>query len=188
MGNCMCWSGWPHMICNWKGDQQHMCMTMINPATSWFEIVQVPIDDKSLAHISQIFNNSWLSHYPWPVYCVYNNGGEFKLHFKTLCAEYSIQMKPTSIKNLQANSVLEHVHQVVGNMLCSQLMDDQEEWDAHDPFGEILSGIAWAIHSSYHTMLGAMPGQIIYGQDMVFDVPFFMTWNRLIYVSKNKLT
>ena len=75
-------------------------------------------------------------------------------------------------KNLQANSVLEHIHQVVGNMLCSQLMDDQETWDAHDPFGEILSGIAWAIHSSYHTTLGAMLGQIIYGQDMVFDVPF----------------
>ena len=83
-----------------------------------------------------------------------------------------MQMKPTSIKNPQANSVLECIHQVVSNMLHSELMDDKEQWDAHDPFREILLGITWAICSSYYTMLGATPGQIIYGWDMVFNVPF----------------
>ena len=53
----------PYMIHNQKGDQQLICMTMIDSATSWSEIMQVMIDNKSSACILQIFNNSWLSHY-----------------------------------------------------------------------------------------------------------------------------
>ncbi len=31
---------------------------------------------------------------------------------------------------------------------------------------------AWAIHSTYHTVLKASPGAAIFGQDMLFDIPF----------------
>ena len=122
-----------------------MCMTMIDPNTSWFEIVQVPLDNKFSAWVSQLFNQSWLSHYSKPINCIFDNGGELKLHFKTLCEEYGINQKPTFIKNLQSNSVLECVHQVIGNMFQSYHLDNQEEWDANDPFKEILTGIMWAI-------------------------------------------
>jgi hypothetical protein len=52
-------------------------MTMVDPATGWFEIVEVPYYsiedvkkdeqnyiDKSSARISKLFNQTWLSHYP----------------------------------------------------------------------------------------------------------------------------
>ena len=48
----------------------------------------------------------------------------------------------------------------------------QDKWDDHDPFGEILNGNSWAIHSMYHTMLGATLGQIVFGQGMLFNLPF----------------
>ena len=51
-------------------------------------------------------------------------------------------------------------------------MDGQDEWDDHDLFGKILNGIAWAICSTYHTMLGATLGWIVFGWDMLFDLPF----------------
>jgi hypothetical protein len=31
---------------------------------------------------------------------------------------------------------------------------------------------AWAIHSTYHTVRKASPGAAIFGQDMLFDIPF----------------
>eukprot|EP00957_Ditylum_brightwellii_P108798 8299385-Ditylum_brightwellii.AAC.1 len=40
-----------------------------------------------------------------------------------------------------------------------------------DPWGEVLASIAWAIRITYHTMLGATPGQLVYGHDMLHDVP-----------------
>ena len=40
-------------------------------------------------------------------------GSEFKLNFKYLCDSYGIKRKPTTIKNPQANVMLEHIHQVL---------------------------------------------------------------------------
>ena len=67
-------------------------MTFLDPVTGWFEIAEVPqylvkdtktdefreSIDKSLARISQIFNNVWLSRYPTPSKVIFDNGSEFK--------------------------------------------------------------------------------------------------------------
>ena len=34
------------------------------------------------------------------------------------------------------------------------------------------SDLAWAICSTYHTVLKAAPGAAIFGQDMLFDIPY----------------
>ena len=67
-----------------------MCLTMIDPATGWFEIVELPegsvtvtrkgdeieqiILDKSSAQISRLFNKAWLYRYPRSRYCIFDNG------------------------------------------------------------------------------------------------------------------
>ena len=100
-----------------------MCMTMIDPATGWFEIVELPnvfvkykrkgeditkvIIDKSSAVISRLFNKTWLSRYPRAKYVFYDNGSEFKLHFEGLCDSFSLKRSPTTIKNPLANAILE---------------------------------------------------------------------------------
>ncbi len=42
-----------------------------------------------------------------------------------------------------------------------------------------LSDAAWAVHSTYHTVLKASPGAIIFGQDMLFDIPFIADWQKI---------
>jgi hypothetical protein len=42
-----------------------------------------------------------------------------------------------------------------------------------------LSGAAWAICSTYHTVLKASPGAAIFGQDMLFDIPFIADWQKI---------
>jgi hypothetical protein len=42
-----------------------------------------------------------------------------------------------------------------------------------------LSDAAWAIRSSYHTVLKASPGAAIFEQDMLFDVPFIADWQKI---------
>jgi hypothetical protein len=101
---------------------------MINPATSWFKIVEIPtvrvtvpkggkgkkatcldytkdaeIFDKTSAQINNLVYKSWFSRYPCCHYMIYDNGSEFKLHFCDLCKTYGIKRKPTSIKNPQAD-------------------------------------------------------------------------------------
>jgi hypothetical protein len=42
-----------------------------------------------------------------------------------------------------------------------------------------LSDAAWAICSTYHTVLKASPGAAIFGQDMLFDIPFIVDWQKI---------
>jgi hypothetical protein len=42
-----------------------------------------------------------------------------------------------------------------------------------------LSDAAWAIHSTYYTVFKAYPGAAIFGQDMLFDVPFIADWKKI---------
>ena len=76
--------------------------------------------DKTLDCIAKLVNKTWLCRYPRCRYLIYNNGSEFKLHFEYPCKSYgSIMRKPTTVKNPQANGILERVHQVLGQMLCT---------------------------------------------------------------------
>ena len=55
------------------------------------------------------------------------------------------------------------------------------ELDMVDTVSEIgiadfLTDDAWAISSTYHTVLKTSPGAVIFGMDMLFDVPFLADW------------
>ena len=77
-----------------------MCLTIIDPAKSWFEIVELlnkdvayvrdkdkeetteVIIDKSSVCVARLFNKSWLCCYPRAFSIVYDNGSKFKLFFE----------------------------------------------------------------------------------------------------------
>jgi hypothetical protein len=42
-----------------------------------------------------------------------------------------------------------------------------------------LDNTAWAIRSTYHTVLKASPGMVILGRNMLFDIPFIADWNKI---------
>jgi hypothetical protein len=63
---------------------------------------------------------------------MYNNESEFKLYFRALCTTYGIKCKPTSIKNPQANAILEHIHAVFTNMLRTAKLDMARSINASD--------------------------------------------------------
>ncbi len=120
---------------------------MIDPATSLFKIVELPTVtkltvptkskgkkvtfanytkisettfDKSSAQISDLVYKTWFSRYPCCWYLIYYIESEFELHFRALCNTYGMKHKPTSVKNTQANDILEHIHAVFKNWWQSQ--------------------------------------------------------------------
>ena len=42
-----------------------------------------------------------------------------------------------------------------------------------------LADAAWAIYSTHHTVFKASPDAAIFGQDMLFDIPFIADWNKI---------
>ena len=175
-----------------------MCLTMIDPASSWFEVVELPVVEytptgksardatkekdayfnKSSAMISTLVDKTWFSRYPRCQHIIYDNGSEFKLHFEALCDSYGIKRKPTSVKNPQANAILERVHQVLMTMLRTAELDMADSVAPSD-VDAFLTNAAWAIRSTYHTVLKASPGAAIFGRDMLFDIPLLADWNKI---------
>jgi transposase InsO family protein len=93
---------------------------------------------------------------------MYDNGSEFKLHFRALCKTYGVKRKTTSIKNPQANAMLERIHAVFTNMLHTAKLDKTKSVNAND-INIFLADAAWAICSTHHTVLKASPGAAIFG-------------------------
>jgi hypothetical protein len=48
-----------------------------------------------------------------------------------------------------------------------------------DDIDVFLDNVAWAICSTYHTVLKASPGAAIFGQDMLFEIPFMADWRKI---------
>jgi hypothetical protein len=48
-----------------------------------------------------------------------------------------------------------------------------------DDVNVFLDNAAWAICSTYHTVLKASPGAAIFGRNRLFDIPFIADWNRI---------
>jgi len=99
--------------------------------------------------ISTLVNKTWFSRYSRCQHVIYDNGSEFKLHFEALCDtyEYDIKRKLTSVKNPQANAILERVHQVIMAMLHTSELDMATSVEASD-INTFLTNVAWAIHST----------------------------------------
>jgi hypothetical protein len=108
---------------------------------------------------------------------MFDNGSEFILHFRALCTTYGVQCKPTSITNPTANAILERIHEVFTNMLRTAKLDMAKSVNASD-IDIFLADAAWVIRSTHHTVLKASPGAAIFGQDMLFDIPFIADWKK----------
>jgi hypothetical protein len=155
-----------------------LCMTFIDPATGWFEIAEVPIVDQSSARISNLFDEVWLSRYPRPRKVIFDNGSEFKKDFIPLLKDFAVKPTCTSIKNPQANAILERIHQVVGSMLKTKDLANVI-FDAVAPWSDILASVAYAVRCSYHSTLQATPGQLVFGRDMLLDIDFQPNWAKM---------
>jgi hypothetical protein len=98
-----------------------MALTMIDPASSWFELVELPlvsrltttlvngkekvseelIFDKASNQIARLVNKIWLCRYPRCCHLIYDDGSEFKLHFELLCNSYGINVSQPRLRILK---------------------------------------------------------------------------------------
>ena len=90
------------------------------------------------------------------------------------------------IKNPKANAICERVHQILGTMMRTSEIDMANSVEPAD-IDTFIDNAAWAIRSTYHTVLNASPGAAIFGRDMLFDVPFIADW-KLIGENRQRRT
>ena len=86
---------------------------------------------------------------------------------KMIVEEYGIKKRGISPRNPQANSILERIHQVIGNMIKTFQIYDREDLEEQDPWSGILAPIMFGVRATYHTTLEATPAQLVFGRDVI---------------------
>jgi hypothetical protein len=153
------------------------CLTMIDPATGWFEIVEIP--NKRADEVSNLLEQTWLARYPWPQHVIHDRGSEFfaETH-EMLKNDYGCTINRTTTRNPQANAIVERVHQTIGNMIRTWFVDDPD-LDGSDPFSGLLTAIAFATRATIHTTLNATPSQLVFGRDAMINMDFQPDWESI---------
>ena len=163
-------------IKNSKNNFELRCLTMIDPATGWFEMARLP--DGTAISVAQMAEITWFTRYPWPQKIIYDRGTEFLKEFhKMVRDDYGIALSPITVRNPQANSILERIHQTIGNILrtfeLQNVANQKEEIDG------ILAATMFAIRATYHTTLKATPAQLIFGRDAILNTKFEANWQMI---------
>ena len=155
------------------GTHKLRAITMIDPATGWFEMKEIDTPDSEST--SAAMDDVWFSRYPRPAQIGYDGGSEFKSVFAETIQNYGLKKATTTPYNPQSNGIIERVHQVINDALRTFELEERE-LDEHDPWTPFLQATCFAIRSTYHTTLGATPAQLVFGRDMILPLKFKADW------------
>ena len=171
----------PYTIGTGKNAATLHCLTMIDPATGWFEIVEIA--DKSAFEVASALELTWLQRYPWPTEVVMDRGREFMGEVKRMLPEdYGITRRPITTRNPQANAMVERAHQTIHNMIRSQQIRDKRDL-VNDSWEGILSAVGFAMRATVHSTNRASPSQLVFGRDAMLNVNFEANWQ---YIKERK--
>ncbi|KAL7568790.1 hypothetical protein ACA910_007210 [Epithemia clementina (nom. ined.)] len=174
-------SAWQEVACNLIGPwrlpvQNHTytfhALTMIDTVTNFPEVTW--IDNKSTAPVGQKFENEWLSRYPRPMVCIYDQGNKFLgFCFQQVLHQYNITPRVLTVKNPQSNAVLERLHQTISSTLRTRIHANPpaDQLQAELLVDTVLQHAAYAVRATIHTTLEATPGSLVFHRDMILNIP-----------------
>ena len=148
---------------------------MIDPATGWFEMRELP--DKNAITVANIVEQAWLTRYPWPQEMNFDKRTKFMAEFATMIKEdYGITKRGATVRNPQANLIIERIHQTIRNIIQTFEIHNTEV-DEQNPFAGLISATMFATHSTYHTTLKTTPMQLVFGRDAILNTKFKVNWD-----------
>ena len=119
-------------------------LTIIDKASVWLEII--PIPNKLSKNIALLVDSEWFCRYPRPTYCINDNNKDFIWNeFDELLDSYGIKKKSTTVKNPQENSVNEHTHLLVAEILRTQNIIVRMKCMVDHEIRRVLQSVAFAL-------------------------------------------
>ena len=150
---------------------------MIDPVTGRIEIRSVPE-----ARVDLVANQvalAWLTRYLLPNKITVDRGKELLTKFKIMMANgYGIPCNSISVRNLQANAIVERVHQAIGNIILT-IKIQQMDLDNENPWEGTLSSSMFAIWSTIHTTTQHTPIQLVFGREAILNINQEANWQLL---------
>ena len=147
-------------------------ITTIDPVTNLVEIT--PLITKTAAEVAAGVENNWIARYPRPLRCVSDQGPEFGEEFTNMLADNGIKHRFSSARNPQGNSIVERIHQAIGNVLRIQVAAENPKtrYEADRVIHKTLATAMHACRCAANGTLGNISsGAMAFHRDMFLDIP-----------------
>ncbi len=150
-------------------------LTISDACLGWVEFIVMK--NKTAKHTAHLFDIHWLCRYPRPQRVIYDNGSEFiGFEFQELLESYGIEARPTTVKNPQANSVIERLHLTLGDQLrCTTFKGS----NFLDDVNLTVQACAYAARAAVPSNSPYSPAQLAFGMDMLFRQRVIIDWEKI---------
>jgi hypothetical protein len=158
-----------------KKDPKLQCLTVIDPATGWFEMEQ--ISNKTAAEVADICETTWFTRPPLPQRITLDRGTEFMAEFaKMVKNDCGLKLKPVTTRNPQANVITERAHQTIGNIIRTF---NVQSMDSDNPWTGTLAAAMFAARATRHATLQASLMQLAFGRDAILNTKHASNWEHI---------
>ncbi len=94
----------------------------------------------------------------------------------------NIQSVPTTIKNPQANAVVERMHQTINTMIAISLQENPPK--SSEEMSQLVrrkcAAAQYAIRATVHSRLHHSPGELAFGRNMLHPFSALINWDDII--------
>ena len=159
-------------ICEFKA------LTCIDPVTNLVELIWIM--NRTMGHVAEQFENSWLARYPRPTICIHANRTEFiGWKYLRLLARMGITDVCTAVRDPQSNTICKRMHQTIRDILRVVLhTNPPRNMDATNQIMDnALATCMHATRCAVSFLIRTTPAALVYGRDMIMDVPLNLIAN-----------
>jgi len=158
----------------WKTKDEHRfdhelrALTVTDTVANYVKIMRLEI--KTVSHVTRQFKNNWTTRYPEPNSVTFNAGAESKGEFREASMRLGIAPHPTTVKNPQANSICEQLHQSIAEAMRAVTHEESPEHRGRtsQTVDDALATAVCAAQTALHSTLGLSPGALAFNRDMLW--------------------
>ena len=108
---------------------------------------------------------------------MFDRGIEFMAEFANMCQNVNeLKRKPITTRNIHSNSIIEKIHQTIGNIIRTF---DVTNIVNNDPWSGILAATMFAVRATYHATLQASLMQLVFVRDAILNIKHVSNWEKI---------
>ena len=156
--------------------------TIIDTTTGVLEIIRSVQQNPSGQQAVEALNNAWLSRYPKPVRCIFDQGKCFiSAEFNGFLVNLGIKPVSCTVVNPQSNAILERSHDTIKTSMRTELHTNPPTnmASAEQLIDNVLSSAQFAVRCTVHKTMGVSPGTLCFNRDMLLPIPIIADVQRI---------
>ena len=147
-------------------------LTCIDPIMNLPEII--PINNTTSLEVANAFEDHWLSRY---------NGNEFLgWEFTVMLRRNNIKSVPTTVKNPQANAMVERMHQSISTMLAISIQENPPK--SYEEAANLVQSkcmtTQFALRATIHSIMKISPGELAFGRNILNPFSPQINWVEML--------